>query len=755
MDYSSTQWKEQHKIASADPRSAYTQQWSLLCQSGTAQPDPRKQFFTDLSTILDAFSNQGYECMVMLDANENFSGRKVNLPNSPRSTILLIFTWPATSVWRTPHLPLILVAPHSPALTTYLAPPKWRHIPPAPGFWPSTKCWASDHRGLFVDVNLAALLRGDAPPLDTPSGRLLHSNNPTHVRKYRSALHQYCEDHAIYHRATRLETKMQTKSFPLVAKDEAYLTQQLDKIQNDITCGMLAAEKKCGATGRHPWSPILVQARQKLLYWGLWRLELRLHRDFSLQRTAIQQKIQWTTIPHFTRPPTLNTIKKLQSEARLQVRSCEKKAQALRDDFLAERAAHWADLHNTSAAGILRTLQAAETERTMFAKLRLLRGGTAMGGLSALKVPDDADPSADWQLIVDQNEITTRLIQRNNDHFGQANGTPFTVQPLLDIIGRNADHDLASVRDALQCPENSDATTALLHHLNDYRLPISCQFTGQELKQSFKVWRENTSTSPHGTHLGLYKALTAPDAPPTAPQPPANAASPAPPLPLASLLPSHIPSSLPADRNNLARQQSTTLAPPCSTYPLPPPVQHPPVIPPTPSPFFTNNNNHIPPHSLVPPQSNEIAGPLHPAIPSIYPSVPGPTSPNNQIFDVMAILLTMAFLFGLIVHKWTCIHNAMLEKQPGNPRLDKLRVIHILDALWNQGMGTMWARQLQPNCEQHSALHDGQWGSRHRRQCIDVVTLKQLTYELSRVTQTDLITFDNDAKSCYDRIVMA
>ncbi|KAL7572600.1 hypothetical protein ACA910_010358 [Epithemia clementina (nom. ined.)] len=389
----------------------------------------------------------------------------------------------------------------------------------------------------------------------------------------------------------------------------------------------------------------------------------------------------------------------------------------------------------------------------MFAKLRLLRGGTAKGGLSALKVPDDADPSADWQLIVDQNEITTRLIQQNNDHFGQANGTPFTIQPLLDIIGRNADHGLASVRDALQCPENSDATTALLDHLNDYRLPpISCQFTGQELKQSFKVWRENTSTSPHGTHLGLYKALTAPDAPPTAPQPPANAASPAPTLPPASLLPSHLPSSLPADRNNLARQQSTTLAPPCSTYPLPPPVQHPPVLPPTPSPFITNNNNHIPPHSPVPPQSNKIAGPLHPALPLTHPLAPGPMSPNNQIFDVMAILLTMAFTFGVIVHKWTWIHNAML----GNNLATRASINYVSSTSWMLSGTREWAPCGHANCNPTAnSIQPCQWGSCQGRQCIDVVTLKQLTYKLSRVTRTDLITFDNDAKSCYDRIVMA
>ena len=47
-----------------------------------------------------------------------------------------------------------------------------------------------------------------------------------------------------------------------------------------------------------------------------------------------------------------------------------------------------------------------------------------------------------------------------------------------------------------------------------------------------------------------------------------------------------------------------------------------------------------------------------------------------------------------------------------------------------------------------------QWGARKGKQCIDVVLLKQLTYEIARLTRTSVVTIDNDAKSCFDRIVM-
>ncbi|KAL7559520.1 hypothetical protein ACA910_010331 [Epithemia clementina (nom. ined.)] len=106
-----------------------------------------------------------------------------------------------------------------------------------------------------------------------------------------------------------------------------------------------------------------------------------------------------------------------------------------------------------------------------------------------------------------------KLIIHNSKHFSQANDTPpFTMSPLLDTIGRNSEQGLASIPEAIKHKENLEATTALLRHLQEYQLPqISCTFMGNKLKQSFEGWRESTSTSRYGTHLGLYKALVADD----------------------------------------------------------------------------------------------------------------------------------------------------------------------------------------------------------------------------------------------------
>ena len=97
----------------------------------------------------------------------------------------------------------------------------------------------------------------------------------------------------------------------------------------------------------------------------------------------------------------------------------------------------------------------------------------------------------------------------------------------------------------------------------------------------------------------------------------------------------------------------------------------------------------------------------------------------------------------------------MLEKILGMDRIDKLRVIHIIEADLNLLLGILFGRRLTNHAEKHNCLGDIQWGARKGKQCIDVVIMKQLTYEIARMTRTDITTFDNDAKSCYDRIVMS
>jgi hypothetical protein len=87
--------------------------------------------------------------------------------------------------------------------------------------------------------------------------------------------------------------------------------------------------------------------------------------------------------------------------------------------------------------------------------------------------------------------------------------------------------------------------------------------------------------------------------------------------------------------------------------------------------------------------------------------------------------------------------------------MDKLRVIHLLEADLNLALGIIWSRRLMKQGEELTDFGDEQWGSRYGRSASTVVLLKHFTYELMQLTKTDGGTFDNDAKACFDRIIPA
>jgi hypothetical protein len=114
------------------------------------------------------------------------------------------------------------------------------------------------------------------------------------------------------------------------------------------------------------------------------------------------------------------------------------------------------------------------------------------------------------------SEIVENLQKRNRRHFGQAQGSPFTIDPLATDLGfcgdsPNADNILAG-----QYPIDSnfsDSVNLLLHHLQiTHEIALLATYptvSHEEFQGKLKAWRESTTTSPSGMHLGHYKALFA------------------------------------------------------------------------------------------------------------------------------------------------------------------------------------------------------------------------------------------------------
>jgi hypothetical protein len=127
---------------------------------------------------------------------------------------------------------------------------------------------------------------------------------------------------------------------------------------------------------------------------------------------------------------------------------------------------------------------------------------------------------------------------------------------------------------------------------------------------------------------------------------------------------------------------------------------------------------------------------------------------SDTYFDVKTRLLNIALQHCHIYPRWKRIVNALIEKIPGLPLIGKIRVIHIIESDINLLMGIAWGRKLMWQGEKLQVFGEEQSGGQKGKRCQDVLLFKHLVYSILRLSKSNGSTFDNDAKSCYDRIVM-
>lgn len=119
--------------------------------------------------------------------------------------------------------------------------------------------------------------------------------------------------------------------------------------------------------------------------------------------------------------------------------------------------------------------------------------------------------------ILDQNQFENAILLYCQEHYQQAWITPFGHGHLAALIGKSGLTDagtqilqgtLFEVFDKDLFPELATFLVELATPEEIKALPpISHKITIEEWNKGFWQWRETTSTSPSGCHLGIYKAL--------------------------------------------------------------------------------------------------------------------------------------------------------------------------------------------------------------------------------------------------------
>jgi hypothetical protein len=117
------------------------------------------------------------------------------------------------------------------------------------------------------------------------------------------------------------------------------------------------------------------------------------------------------------------------------------------------------------------------------------------------------------------------------------------------------------------------------------------------------------------------------------------------------------------------------------------------------------------------------------------------------------MLMSLAIQHCHTYTRWRTVYNFPLEKIPGYPLLEKLRVIHIYEADWSLIHKYYIAYRLNQIATKEKTVPIEQAGGRPGRSSIELAASRVLTYESIRLQRLNGAVLYNDAKACYDRII--
>ncbi|WP_317203178.1 hypothetical protein [Janthinobacterium sp.] len=120
---------------------------------------------------------------------------------------------------------------------------------------------------------------------------------------------------------------------------------------------------------------------------------------------------------------------------------------------------------------------------------------------------------------------------------------------------------------------------------------------------------------------------------------------------------------------------------------------------------------------------------------------------TTRLADIYGKRWTLPLQHGFAPKRWCQCIDAILEKIPGKPIIEKLRIIMLYEADFNFVLKLIWGKRLVRNAEKYGCLGQSNHGSRKGRQTTDAQLEKTLLYGITRLTRTSLVTVDNDAKS--------
>ena len=488
------------KLITPGQITAAAQQHSLLLRTQDKITQPRVAFQRDLLHFIREHRLAGHELLIVGDFNEALGSVKMGMSHIASTMDLIDLMGSKHSA-----PPPATFARGSKRIDYAMGSHRVANALRRCGYDAFNERLTSDHRGYYLDFATDLLFGADTPGLSVRASRALNSSNTNQVTEYIKRKHALLMQHNVFERARKLQHP---------GPRHAYA----ERIDKDVVAASLSAEKNLRRFAEPEWSVELSQARRLVIMFSKLLSAYRTGLDHN---SIIQNDVQY--LPGSFVPPLDQTeCSQRLREAQRRVKELVAKSYETRDQER-ERRIHDLEISALKAdkqqAQRLRRFKKAEDLKQLFRKLRFVRNAAIKRGVTRLEIPihpeEDPKKCTEWQQIDVPSDILAHLQQRNRSHFGQAQGTPFTVPPLMTHLGYCGDGPFSNqvLRGEYDSSALDENVQLLLSHLEHVQEMLQCPsrptITESEFIGKLKVWTESTTTSPSGLHLGHYKSLIA------------------------------------------------------------------------------------------------------------------------------------------------------------------------------------------------------------------------------------------------------
>ena len=360
----------------------------------------------------------------------------------------------------------------------------------------------TDHRLLWVDIEMDSIFGYQTPPLSSIEIQNLPLNDPRLIQAYNKKLREFREYHNIPQKIFMLEQRAREQIFDerdaqcffnIVAQDESYRKSLKTSLRKKYA-------------GQVPYSDVIGLDRKAIQLWDLVldRVTGRLHDTRKIRR--LMEEVD----EPFALRMSLEDVEKARKKRRYQYKQNKKKAQELRDQFQRKVNERRATKYNTTIEAQEKITRNAFKQKASYARIRRITGKSSKQGITYVEDTDDYDVTT---AHFTKNDIEQACMREGFARYAQSQETPFFQEPLYSLLGPLGHQQVVSqiLDGTFQCPHDVDEFTKKFieelqrpHSINPDS--ISGEVSTHDHIQGWKHMKKTTASSPFGPSFTDYIA---------------------------------------------------------------------------------------------------------------------------------------------------------------------------------------------------------------------------------------------------------